>query len=173
MASSKTAALSISSAIVTSAFVFAQKYSYLKALCIVLAGGYLPYYFDGSEYDGRRYKNFYGKSGLASFIWRKLIGLPKAEVRWNEKDYTNKEKQCIFASHPHGVFGWHHMGCMITPVNSEAGKSFEDLSPQTNRLELAATLVFTIPLLRDACLVTGLVDARRKVCRHHNCVELC
>lgn len=133
----KTGALSISAVVASSTFVYTQGYSLLKSICIVIIGGYLPSYFDGSEYDGTRYTSSAGKSKLAKFIWRNLLGLPQAEVRWNhEKDFNNKEQQCVFGSHSHGVFGLHHMGTMMTPINCKENESFEDLCPMTNRREL-------------------------------------
>jgi hypothetical protein len=164
--------LSISAAAVSVALAISQQYSILKSIGVAIIAAYLPSYFDGSEYDGTRYHEGAGRSKMARFVWRKLLGLPLAEVRWNRKDFKNKDQQFIFGSHPHGVFGWHHIGLMMTPAACESGASFEDLYPQRNRRELAASLIVTVPILRDIALACGVVDASRHV-RVSNLPPLC
>ena len=100
------------------------------------------------------------------FLWTKVLGLPLGESRWEPKDFA--KKQYIFASHPHGVGSWHHIGPMLLPATCMAGRAFGDLSPVTGggsggRRDLAAGVLFRIPILRDLALAAGAVDASRRV----------
>lgn len=110
-----------------------------------------------------RQRQWLGKSNISKLLWTKILGLPLSEVKWDEKDFKNKEQQYIFASHPHGVASLHHIGTMLLPIVSEPGRSFEEVSPVINRRELAASFVVQCPLYRDLSLTAGAVDANRKV----------
>jgi hypothetical protein len=160
----QTLPLSISAAVLSSAIVYNQQCSLIKSVLIVLSCAYLPSCFDGSENDGTRARPWLGRSAFSHFLWTKLLGLPLSEVRWNAKDFKNKEQQYIFSSHPHGVASLHHIGTMLLPIVSEPNKSFEEISPVANRRELAASFVVKCPLYRDLSLTAGAVDADRKVC---------
>jgi len=72
-------------------------------------------------------------------------------------------QQYIFGSHPHGVGSWHHIGTMMCPGACEPGRAFSDLSPVAHRRDLAAAVLFRIPVLRDLALAAGAVDADKKV----------
>lgn len=55
------------------------------------------------------------------------------------------------------------MGLMLCPAVCEEGKAFSDLSPISTRRDLAASILFRIPGLRELGLLAGTVDADRKV----------
>lgn len=159
----QTLPLCISAAVISGAVVHTQQYSMLKSIMLVLISAYLPSCFDGAESDGTRYASWLGKSRFSYLLWTKLLGLPLSEVRWNAKDFQNKDQQYIFASHPHGVASLHHIGSMLLPAVCEPGKTFEEISPVSNRRELAASFVVKCPFYRDLSLTAGAVDADRKV----------
>ena len=79
-------------------------------------------------------------------------------------DFADPVAQRIFGSHPHGVGSLHHIGLMMAGPNAcEPGKSFEAVSPGANRCELAASVLFRLPVLRELALAVGCCDASRAV----------
>lgn len=123
---------------------------------------YLPFYLKGAQYTGRLCRPTLGAHWLWSCIWRHLWGLPLSESRWNKDDFKDPSARYIFGTHPHGVMSLHHMGTMLCPAVCEIGKSFSDLSPISTRRDLAASVLFRIPLLRELALSAGAVDAGRQ-----------
>lgn len=146
---------------------------WLLRLVLVTSAAYLPFYFDGAEKDGRYFSGTFVRSSFYRFLWTRVAGLPLAEVRCSAKEdgtpssaFKDPAARFVFGSHPHGAFAFHHMGNMMAPAVCEEGKSFDEISPGFQRRELAASLVFLIPVLRELCLLVGAVDASRPVAEY-------
>jgi hypothetical protein len=119
-----------------------------------LVACYLPLYFNGAPQTGRKCSPSFGSHWVWSFVWRKLIGLPLAESRFRKEDFPDASARFIFGSHPHGVMSLHHIGTMMCPAVCEKGKAFSDLSPIESRRDLAAAVLFRIPILREMVRLT-------------------
>lgn len=132
---------------------------WFPALCLMM---YLPLYFNGAPATGRRCNPAVGALGIWRWIWLNIFQLPLSESRWRKEDFS-EDGQYIFGSHPHGVMSVHHIGTMMCPAVCVKGKAFADLSPMRKRRDLAAAVLFRIPLLRELSLLAGAVDADRKV----------
>eukprot|EP00455_Lapot_gusevi_P053169 TRINITY_DN823_c0_g1_i4.p1 TRINITY_DN823_c0_g1~~TRINITY_DN823_c0_g1_i4.p1 ORF type:complete len:337 (-),score=96.58 TRINITY_DN823_c0_g1_i4:58-1008(-) len=113
---------------------------------------YLPTYVDGSEYHCKsRYWN-----GLARWsLWKLLFKYFPAKLVLDQPGSIDPKKQYIFASHPHGPMSVHHVMMITNAVG------FHDISPGTNRRDLAASITFRIPIFRELLLWLGCVDASR------------
>ncbi|KAL1528836.1 hypothetical protein AB1Y20_010159 [Prymnesium parvum] len=132
-------------------------------LLTALLCAYLPFYLTGAQYTGKWCIPSFTSYRVWRWVWHRFWGLPLSECRWNVDDFSDKSKRYIFGSHPHGVMSLHHIGPMLCPSVCEPGKSFSDLSPISIRRDLAASILFRIPFLRELALLAGAVDADRKV----------
>ena len=121
----------------------------------ILVACYLPLYFNGAPQTGRKCNPSFGSHWIWSFVWRKIIGLPLAESRFRKEDFPDASARFIFGSHPHGVMSLHHIGAMMCPAVCEKGKAFSDLSPIESRRDLAAAILFRIPILREMVRLAG------------------
>ena len=121
----------------------------------ILVACYLPLYFNGAPQTGRKCNPSFGSHWIWSFVWRKIIGLPLAESRFRKEDFPDASARFIFGSHPHGVMSLHHIGTMMCPAVCEKGKAFSDLSPIESRRDLAAAILFRIPILREMVRLAG------------------
>lgn len=136
------------------------------ALTVVLMGlaAYLPFYLSPAHRRATAYR-----AGIAywsgwHWIWTNILQMPLAEVRFPPS--WDPSVQRIYCSHPHGVGSFHHAGAMMCPPVCEPGKSFERVSPGASRRELAATVLFRIPVIREIALAMGCCDASRSVVGH-------
>jgi len=119
----------------------------------VVTAAYLPSYFDGSEKtpEGRYWDAFARLS-----IWNRLLAELPAAIEYEVPLDTNK--QYFFCSHPHGATSLHHSLYLTN------GCGFHDnASSGRRRRDVAAGIVFSIPIYREFCLWVGAVDADRKV----------
>ena len=130
-----------------------------------LLSAYLPAYFDGAPRSGTRASASFGDAGLWRWVWRHVWGLPLSESRWDPADFPPDPSKAryIFGSHPHGVMSLHHMGTMLCSAACEEDRAFTSLSPMSTRRDLAASVLFRIPLFRELALLAGAVDADRAV----------
>lgn len=114
--------------------------------------GYLPSYLDGSEYtaEGRAWPEF-SQMGL----WRSLLGWLVGEFSIVTADplALKATKQGILCLAPHGVTSLGHVLLM-----TDACGFISNIWP-VERRDLAASIVFRIPLFREFNLWCGAVDA--------------
>lgn len=114
-----------------------------------IAALYLPSYVSLSEYFGGRQSNSFQNGWLANEV-KKYFGcrlVRTAEIN----------EPCIIGMHPHGVMPFGHIVNLSTNVSG-----FEDMYPQLkNRVAIAATGCFIIPVFRDLLLAAGVVDCTR------------
>ena len=145
---------------VLAAVVLSDKPFFMKIFGI-LAGLYLPYYFDYTEYThGVRYwhaaANSIHGAILKCFHW---IGL-SPRVRLTEPKAYKDYSQLIFASHPHGVMSFHH-ALLYLPL--QGAEELIKAIPLQCRRALRARSLFSIPIFRDLVLMFGAVDASARV----------
>jgi|Transcript_27332 hypothetical protein len=136
------------------------------ALGLVLLSMYMPFYFDGRPLRHDAYNKSIVCWPYWAWFWVNLLGLPQGRVELDEKaaeSFKDPKAQRIYSSHPHGVGSLHHMGLMLTPPVCQEGHSFEKISPGATRRDLAASVLFRIPILRELALAAGGVDASRSV----------
>jgi hypothetical protein len=133
-------------------------------IAFVACAAYLPFYLSPAHRRGRAYSRSTAMWRGWRFLWTRVLGMPLAEVRLHDPEaLSDPTKQRIFGSHPHGVGSLHHMGVIMCPATCEDGKSFESASVGSGRRELAATIIFRIPLVRELALSLGCCDASREV----------
>ncbi len=129
--------------------------------CLAL---YLPLYLDRRERRGSAFKPRVACWPGWRFVWRRVFRMPLAEVRLHDAAaFGSPGAQRIYGSHPHGVASLHHMGMMMCPPVCKEGASFEAVCPQAGRHELAASVLFRLPGLRERALAVGCIDASRGV----------
>ena len=119
-----------------------------EATKIILFTTYLISYFDGGQFTVcRKWKWFQYLS-----IWRYLCkGYFCSKLHFMEK--IEKNEQYLFVAHPHGIATWNHF---LTMTN---GMKFLSHVHNDNRRDLAASVLFYIPFLRELLLWLGNVDA--------------
>ena len=85
---------------------------------------------------------------------------PFSLVKGKEDMAFEKEKQYVFAVHPHGIHCWvlNMMAFPDSPFDAEFG-----LVSEGRMTGLAATVIFQIPVVRELFLSMGYVDASRSV----------
>ena len=117
--------------------------------------GYLVHYFDGSErqYDsgGRYWESFQRLSWWSTTVRCWLA--KESSIYYEDEQALSNCKQGILAMAPHGVMSLSHY---MVVTNSHG---FRDAWPAPRR-ELAASVLFRLPILREFCLWTGNVRAR-------------
>lgn len=114
---------------------------------------YLPSYMDGSEYTGARYWDWFATHPT----WKYLFSYFPAKMVYTTPIDPNK--RYIFGSHPHGVLSISHLLFMCD------GCGFHDVSPGKTRRDVAAGVVFMIPVFRELCLWLGCVHASASTAR--------
>jgi len=134
----------------------------LLLVVLVTLAAYLPAYFSSAHRRGDSYSRAVAFWDGWRWIWTKVLQMPLAEV-WLSDESMDASTQRIYGSHPHGVGSLHHMGIMMCPPVCVHQKSFERVSPGIKRRELAATILFRIPLIRELALAVGCCDAGRAV----------
>lgn len=122
--------------------------AFVSILCGIILG-YLPSYFDGSEYTGERYWHWY------STKVRGKVGTLKTHME------MEKDKQYIYCSHPHGLMSMHHGACLLGTLEP----TLESVIQGKYRRHLGASVVFWIPIYRDILLWTGVVSANKVVAK--------
>ena len=131
---------------------------------LLLIAAYLPFYVSGAPSTGSKCNPAVGTLKLWRWIWCRVLQLPLSESRWKYDDFPDGGLgQYIDCSHPHGVMSLHHIGTMLCPAVCEPSKAFTDLTPMHMRRDLAAAVLFRLPLVRELALLAGAVDADRKV----------
>ena len=70
----------------------------------------------------------------------------------------DQNKTYIFAIHPHGIFSW---GCAIPLIDNLPFRNFNKKFSKINYCFVAASIVFKIPLIREICLMLGMIDASK------------
>ena len=109
----------------------------------------MPFYLDLSEFDGRRRSDMLRRSWLATWItWYFDCKLVKT---------VELDSQCIIGVHHHGMlpFG------AVTSLGTE-GTKFSELFPAlVDRVVVAASSVFLVPMFRDLTLMASVNDCNR------------
>lgn len=132
------------------------------AILLACAAAYMPFYLSAAHRRADSYRATTAFWPGWQWIWTNILQMPLAEV-WLRDPDTDPSVQRIYCSHPHGVASLHHMGPMMCPPVCAPGKSFERVSPGSSRRELAATILFRIPFIRELALAVGCCDASRPV----------
>ena len=165
--------LALAAAAFTLSFVlvrFALAWTLFESLVIALSAAYLPTYFDGSEYDPLNWR--YSPTFARLPIWRSLASYfsgrvvyeaTKAEYEAAGGGQAGKagSKQYVLAVHPHGVVSWNHL---LYFTDSAGFLTTGPLAGLLDRRDLAAAVLFRIPLFRDLLLALGCVDASAVTC---------
>lgn len=84
-----------------------------------------------------------------------LVKKTKTRIIWTKKP-TDVPKQYILAVHPHGVWSIGHL------IVSTGCLGSDKIYPPWDRRGLTAKIMFKIPILRELCLHTNLVNASRE-----------
>jgi hypothetical protein len=136
----------------------------LGAAALLALAAYLPSYLRPLPRQGRSYsKRVAGWSGWR-VVWTRVLGMPEAAVVVTDPAARGgADAQRIYGSHPHGVGSMHHIGVMMCPPVCAPGRSFEEVCPAAHRLELTASVMFRLPLVRELALALGCCDAGRDV----------
>ena len=141
-----------------------------SSLFVAMVAAYIPFYLDPAHLAIPRHTPHLSyRSTIASWmgwrwIWTRIFGLPLAEVRLHDPErFGDPRDQRIYGSHPHGVMSLHHMCMMMITSICAEGRSFEAVSPGSLRRELAASILFRLPILRELALALGCCDAGRAV----------
>lgn len=110
---------------------------------------YMPFYLDLSEFDGRRRNEVLKRSFLARFMrWYFDCKLVKT---------VDIDQQCILGVHHHGMLPFGAVTCLGTESNN-----FSELFPRlVDRVIVAATTVFLVPLFRDLTLMASVTDCNK------------
>ncbi|KAL6052944.1 Diacylglycerol O-acyltransferase 2 [Balamuthia mandrillaris] len=127
-------------------WLWAMGYGWLLVLFVVY---YLTrrFYFDSDLHiSGRGVWPTFMKSWMVDYA---IAWFPIRLVRTQELSW---KKQYLFAVHPHGVMPW-----SIFPIGKS--RQWGELFPGIVVRALSASVVFHIPVVREAALWTGAVDA--------------
>jgi hypothetical protein len=115
--------------------------------------------FDGRDRNGQGFDPaFITRRSFWYYYWQRFLSLPLVQVLPLEaSDFAGDKvhQQRIFGTHPHGALCFHHTAFMVPEVCTKREESFEAISPMANRRELAASLAFRIPLLREIIIKIG------------------
>ena len=151
---------------------FTASWSLLECALVALFAAYGPTYVDGSEYEPFNWR--YSPAFARLPVWRTLMSYFSARVVYEataaeyEAAATTASsagraatKQFMLAVHPHGVVSWNH-GLFFTDACGFLSSG--PLSSLQPRRDLAAAVLFRIPLFRDFLLALGCVDASAATC---------
>ena len=153
------------------AFTLASVLARLAVSCSVwqcavvgLFAAYAPTYVDGSEYDPLNWR--YSPAFARLSVWRRFASYFSGRVLYEatRPEYEAAaagRAQFVLAVHPHGVVSWNH-GLFFT--DSCGFLSTGPLAGLMQRRDLAAAVLFRIPLFRDLLLALGCVDASAATC---------
>jgi 2-acylglycerol O-acyltransferase 2 len=144
------------SAAITLRFLLRSGWSTQKQAFVCLIAGYLPSYFDGSEYRAAPRRSCLFQRFSQRMLRRLVSSYFNVRVAIEDKDALAACKQCIISVHPHGVLSLDH--AMTFCGYSE---EVDALLPLTNRSALGANILYKIPFLREFLLWGGGVDAGR------------
>lgn len=128
-------------------------YSMLSSLLLGGFIAYLPTMADGAQYSGRRAWPAFQR--LAAWRWL-TRWMP---MRIAHAPRLDDGKQYIFCAFPHGIITANHFMTMTNACG------FFERVHGGERRDLAASVLFIIPFLRDFLLWLGNVDASRGVAR--------
>lgn len=107
---------------------------------------YLPFYLDLSERTGARISPWFRQWPLLQNLFRRLFGFTLIKTC-----DLKKEKQCIFALHPHGLLPIGAVANILTTCSD-----FDTLFPTLKkRVIVAATSMSLFPIFRDLFLMLG------------------
>jgi 1-acyl-sn-glycerol-3-phosphate acyltransferase len=145
-------------AVLAEGLILVYKWNFWSAVAFGAFICYLPSYLDSShlkvhESEGSRYwPAFAHWSG-----WRKIMSyFPssiKVENNYDFKSSVAKGGQFVFAVHPHGMLSIDHFLFFTDAVNF-----LSSICPFPRR-DLGASIIFSIPFMRELCLWLGTVDA--------------
>ena len=93
-------------------------------------------------------------------IWRRLFGWFPTSLRMPESGAADGRYLYLTALHPHGVMSLAHFLVMTDAVSFRSAA----LPLRGARRDLAASVLFRIPLLRELLLALGNVDAGARTC---------
>lgn len=140
----------------------------LKLFLLLALVIYLPFYFDGSEYtaSSRYHPTLHAIFRQLGQIFYKILNLKLEIILPTDPHIFSESSQYIFASHPHGVMGFHHPMLYLDTPGSEF---LTQHIPFHKRRALSARPLFSIPILRDILLSCGAVDANVQIAK--KCLE--
>ena len=146
-------------------------WSLLECALVAAFAAYLPSYLDGSEHDpfNGRVSPAFARLGLWKPLARYLFdGQVVYEATADEYAAAGgvggaggKATQYALAVHPHGVATLNHV---LYFTDACGFLSSGPLSSLLDRRDLAAAVLFRIPLFRDFLLALGCVDASAATC---------
>jgi len=128
-----------------------------RSVLLALLVGYLPSYFDGSEYtvEGRSFPQV-----QISYLWNFLVRAYKPTILLEDGYEPDSSRQAIVAGWPHGIFSLCHLLTM-----SDAAGFFSRRIYTHKKRDLSACVVFKVPIFRDFSLALGNIDASRAVAK--------
>ena len=155
---------------------FALSWTLLESVLLAVIAAYIPSYFDGSEYEPLNWR--YSPSFARLAVWKSLVSYfdgriiyeaTKAEYEAagsnsgsdSQSGPGRSRSQFVLAVHPHGVVSWNHA---LFFTDACGFLSTGPLSVVMQRRDLAAAVLFRIPLFRDLLLALGCVDASAATC---------
>ena len=117
---------------------------------------------DGSHHHGMYHWKFIPNLPIWRWLWLNVLGLPLAKSKiLNRKDFSSS-KSYIFGFHPHGIFSFQHIALLVPSLFEDSCEdTIHNISPMDKRRDLCATILFTLPGLRELSLWSGNVDASR------------
>lgn len=139
----------------------------LYSILVGLVLAYLPSYFDRSQYavtiaEGSRFwpelAHWKGWKFIMSYFPASLVvdGAAAADNSEGQFDFAGSARrggQFVFAVHPHGMLSVDHALIFTDAVG------FMSRWCPFPRRDLGASVIFSVPLLRELCLWLGVVDA--------------
>jgi len=132
-----------------------QEKCLLSSLLGALLGGYLPQYFNGLEKKG-------GNHWRPFQSWKLMYALCRHNpTTISVEEKLKDEKQYIFCSFPHGACSVNHFHTMTD------GSGFLTNVHSGPRRDLCASILFCFPILREAMLYMGCVDAASSTAKYN------
>lgn len=129
----------------------------VRSLLAAALVGYLPAYFDGSEYTSEgRSSPICQISGFLSW----MVDRYKPIIFLEEGHEPDSSRQAIVAGWPHGIFSIVHLLTM-----SDGAGFFSRRIYIHKKRDLSACAVFKIPFFRDLVLALGNIDASKPVAK--------
>jgi len=129
----------------------------VRSLLVAVLVGYLPSFFDGSEYTSKSRSN---PMLQLSPIWSWLVRAYKPTILLEEGHEPDSSRQAIVAGWPHAIWSALHLCTM-----SDAAGFFSRKIYTHKKRDLAACVVFKMPIVRDLILGMGNIDASKPVAK--------
>jgi len=127
----------------------------VRSLIVAALVGYLPSYFDGSEYtsEGRSSPWF-----QTSSFWNWVLGRYKPTILLEEGHKPDSSRQAIVAGWPHAILSGSHALTMCDVAGFFSRRIYTH-----KKRDLSACAVFKIPFAREVLLALGNIDASKSV----------